>query len=388
MKKLNTLHGLFAASLLLAGTASAQIVEDFESGNPDSWQIDFNGTINGFPISAITGTVGGGGNPGNAIGFNAVSEQIGPWFFNSPASSNFSGDLRAKGVTGIACDMNFTTVASLPFGSVFVAMIADDNGTPEVLDDLFCWYYDFSYAYNGFGPGQLPSGTWNHCTWNLDTSSTTLPAGWTINNIAGNFAGDPDTAWNALVTDVDYVAFANGAPWGGFNLDTVDIMFDNITLEGGTVATPYCFCDGSGVAAPCANPGAAGNGCANGSSASGANLSASGNASAGASTLVLSSTGSPAGQPGLFFQGDVQNNGGLGVLFGDGLRCAGGNVIRLEVAFADGSGNATSTIDIAAKGAVSGGQTRYYQYWSRDPAGSPCGALFNTTNGLSLTWNN
>jgi hypothetical protein len=213
MKKLNTLHGLFAASLLLAGTASAQIVEDFESGNPDSWQIDFNGTINGFPISAITGTVGGGGNPGNAIGFNAVSEQIGPWFFNSPASSNFSGDLRAKGVTGIACDMNFTTVASSPFGSVFVAMIADDNGTPEVLDDLFCWYYDFSYAYNGFGPGQLPSGTWNHCTWNLDTSSTTLPAGWTINNIAGNFAGDPDTAWNALVTDVDYVAFANGAPW-------------------------------------------------------------------------------------------------------------------------------------------------------------------------------
>ncbi len=30
--------------------------------------------------------------------------------------------------------MNYTTVASSPFGSVFVAMIADDNGTPEVLD--------------------------------------------------------------------------------------------------------------------------------------------------------------------------------------------------------------------------------------------------------------
>lgn len=377
-----------ATVALTASFASAQIVEDFESGNPDNWKIDFDGTVNGFPISSTPGTVGGGGNPGSAIGFTNLQAQIAGWFFNSQNSTDFSGDLRAKGVDGITVDMNFTPNQTSPFGSVLVVMIADDMGTPEVTDDLFCWYYDFAYAYNGFGPGQLPSGTWNHLTWSLDTSSPTLPAGWTLNTINNSFAGDVDAAWNALVQDVDYVAFSNGAPWGGVVLDNVDILFDNITLTGASNGIPYCFCDGSGAQAPCANGGAAGNGCANSQFSAGANLSSSGTASATSSSLVLSVSGVPANQPGLLFQGDVANNGGMGVPFGDGLRCAGGTVIRLETVFADASGNATSTIDIAAKGGVSAGDTRYYQHWYRDPSGSPCGSAFNTSNGLEMTWQN
>ncbi len=32
------------------------------------------------------------------------------------------------------------------------------------------------------------------------------------------------------------------------------------------------------------------------------------------------------------------------------------------------------------------GDIGLYQYWYRNPAGSPCGAGFNLTNGLEITW--
>ncbi|MCB9914903.1 MAG: hypothetical protein H6828_07100 [Planctomycetes bacterium] len=144
----------------------------------------------------------------------------------------------------------------------------------------------------------------------------------------------------------------------------------------------YCWCDGSGAAAPCGNSGAPGHGCANGSSAAGARLESSGSASVGASTLVLAASNVPTGQPGLYFQGDNKVNGGAGTMFGDGLRCAGANVQRLQVTVA----GAPTTVDIAAKGSVAAGQTHYYQLWYRDSAGSPCGGLFNLSNGLEITW--
>ncbi|MCB9913989.1 MAG: hypothetical protein H6828_02430 [Planctomycetes bacterium] len=356
----------FASLLLLAGAAQAQIVEDFETGNPDSWQIDFNGTFNGFPITATTGTVVPG-NPGNGLFFANVTEQIGPWFLNSPSSAAFSGDLRAKGVDGITCDMMFNPTASSPFGSVFVAMIGSDMGTPEITDDVLCWKYDFAYAYLGFGPGQLPANAWNHCTWALDTQSATLPAGWTLNTINNSFIGDLDAAWNVLVQNVSYVAFANGAPWGGNNFGAADYTFDNITLTGATVGTPFCFCDGSGTTSPCGNPGAAGNGCANGSNANGANLAVSGSSSIAQGNLVLNVTGATPGQPGLFFQGVNAVNAGLGNTFGDGLRCAGGSVVRLQIASANGSGAVNSTVNVSAIGGVAAGDTRYYQFWPPPP---------------------
>jgi hypothetical protein len=152
------------------------------------------------------------------------------------------------------------------------------------------------------------------------------------------------------------------------------------------VGIAYCFCDGSGTSSPCGNPGAAANGCANSSGASGANLSALGDPRVSASSLTLRGAGTPANQPGLFFQGEVRTNGGLGAMFGDGLRCTGGNVVRLEVVAPDANGDSTSSVDLALEGSVNGGETLYYQLWYRDPFGSPCGAFFNTTNALEVTW--
>ena len=80
-------------------------------------------------------------------------------------------------------------------------------------------------------------------------------------------------------------------------------------------------------------------------------------------------------------------NNGDGILFGDGLRCAGGGVVRLQVRFSDSTGSSSTTVDIATKGGVAAGDVKRYQIWYRDPVTSPCGALFNLSNGLELTFN-
>ncbi len=149
----------------------------------------------------------------------------------------------------------------------------------------------------------------------------------------------------------------------------------------------FCFCDGLNT--PCANPGATGNGCQNSASSGGANLSGSGVAALGADTVLLSATGLIPNQPGLYFQGVNAINSGQGVLFGDGLRCAGGSLVRLGVAMANSSGVSSTggfSAPISVMGGVSAGDTRHYQLWYRDPVGTLCGSGFNLSNGYLINW--
>ena len=161
--------------------------------------------------------------------------------------------------------------------------------------------------------------------------------------------------------------------------------FENL-LAPPTVGTPYCFGDGSGSPCPCFNEANAGEGCGN-DTGNGAILSASGSASIAANDLVLSATNLTSG-PGLFFQGNNAVNSGNGNGFGDGLRCAGFNVVRLEVQFANAANGFTadSTISISSRGGMSVGDTKRYQFWYRDANGSPCNSGFNLTNGYEITW--
>ena len=147
----------------------------------------------------------------------------------------------------------------------------------------------------------------------------------------------------------------------------------------------YCFGDGTGAACPCGNTGGLGEGCAN-STGSGAILNASGSTSVAQDNVVLSGQQLAASQPGLYFQGDNAINGGLGNAFGDGLRCAGGAVVRLEVVTASLAGTSSTSVPIAATGGVLAGQTKRYQLWYRDPIGTPCGSGFNFTNGYEIVW--
>lgn len=91
-------------------------------------------------------------------------------------------------------------------------------------------------------------------------------------------------------------------------------------------------------------------------------------------------------QPGLFVQGNEAVNGGAGIAFGDGLRCAGGSIVRLEVVHASATGEAGTAVPLAQAGGASPGDLRRCQWWYRDPLGSRCGSLFNLSNGLEIAW--
>lgn len=184
------------------------------------------------------------------------------------------------------------------------------------------------------------------------------------------FFGFTDNVFNEV--QIDFI--------GDFNVDTFAIK--DLVLGG----VSFCSGDGSGTTCPCGLTGAADHGCSNSASANGAQLTGSGSAVVGADTLVLTVTGLPPGQPGLFFQGDTQISGGAGVTFGGGLRCAGGTVFRLGVSTSDAGGNASSTGSLSELGQISPGDVPNYQFWYRDPPGSCSPGSFNLTNGYTVQW--
>jgi hypothetical protein len=184
----------------------------------------------------------------------------------------------------------------------------------------------------------------------------------------------------------DYVELTAAGSWNDMPLNGNNLIFGYyVEYEGSAPTTSFCTGEGTGTLCPCGNNGNTGEGCANGSG-SGGLLASSGSTSLSAADLILEGSQLISSQPGLYFQGNNAINGGLGVVFGDGLRCAGGGVIRLQVRFADSSGGSQTSIDLGAAGGVSAGDLKRYQIWYRDPAGSPCGALFNLTNGLEIAF--
>jgi hypothetical protein len=78
----------------------------------------------------------------------------------------------------------------------------------------------------------------------------------------------------------------------------------------------------------------------------------------------------------------------LGSVFGDGLRCAGGVVIRLgtKTNVAGTSSYPSGSQPISIKGANAAGNVRMYQCWYRNAAAFCTPSTFNLTNGLQATW--
>jgi hypothetical protein len=175
-----------------------------------------------------------------------------------------------------------------------------------------------------------------------------------------HFRRDEDGAdsWRELARFTD----AGGTPGDDFGrcaaLDGDTALFgsprdDDLAVDAGSAyvfsvgspGTPYCSGDGSGTPCPCGNPGAGGNGCANGDFPAGCRLSTLGNAGVALDTLRLISTDSTPGQPGIFFQGDAPIAGGSGLPYGDGLRCAGGSLVRLQAVHSDALGRACTSVE-------------------------------------------
>ena len=165
----------------------------------------------------------------------------------------------------------------------------------------------------------------------------------------------------------------------------------NLAEWHGCETTLYCFGDGTGTACPCGNNSPAGNheGCLN-SLGIGGKISAVGEASVAHDSLVLLGT-QMTNAPALYFEGTMQLNGGAGAMFGDGLRCVGGTIVRLGIeANSSGSSHYPSAGDasVSVRGLVPpAGGTFTYQCWYRNADPAFCtAATFNLTNGVQVAW--
>jgi len=194
----------------------------------------------------------------------------------------------------------------------------------------------------------------------------------------GVFGGNNYTA--ARIDAMDLYPDAPSFP------NTTPVYYDDFGINPAgpqPVGTAGCFGDGSGTACPCGNTGGAGEGCQN-SSLSGSTLSAVGSGNANDDDLTFSGANLLPGQPALLFNGDNAINGGNGIVFGDGLRCVGQNVVRLGVRVPDVNGDASWGPQHPNKN-WNNGDTKHFQTWYRDPAG-PCGTGFNLGNRVSITF--
>ncbi len=219
-----------------------------------------------------------------------------------------------------------------------------------------------------FNPGQEDcdrDGTGDACAGRDDCNGNGIPD-----------SCEPDCNDNGVPDDCD---IADGT--------SMDLNLNGIPDEcEGIGGTPFCFGDGTGNGCPCANFGGSGEGCAN-STGSGAQLYNIGGTSVSADDAHLVAIQVPANEFGIMFMGPNQVNGGLGIAFGDGHRCVGGHVRRFPIQDSGPGGAMVLVNPVAQTGAViTPGSTFHFQAWHRDTPISPCGTLFNLSNGFSVTF--
>ena len=196
-----------------------------------------------------------------------------------------------------------------------------------------------------------------------DTSST----------LVGPIAADMDSDG-----DVDLLVSENGPAFGVRRYRAC-----------ATAGEPVCLGDGALTPCPCGNNSAPGAqaGCLNSVGTAGT-LRSAGIARLANDTLLLSGSGMPNSTV-LYFQGTSVTGGGSGIALGDGLRCAGGSLIRLGVRTNVGGASVfpgPASPSLSALGLVSTPGERIYQAWYRDNTSFCTAQAYNVTNGLRILW--
>jgi Tol biopolymer transport system component len=169
---------------------------------------------------------------------------------------------------------------------------------------------------------------------------------------------------------------------------------------GGPAFTSLCEPGSHGVTAcPCSNPpGGTDRGCDNSAVTGGAALSASGGTFLSSDSLEFRTQGETPAALSILMQGNAVIP--AGVVYGQGVRCVGGSVLRrLFVKRASGgsittpdfeAGDTTISASSAAKGdLIQPGESRGYLVIYRDPVvlgGCPAAATFNATQTGQITW--
>ncbi len=204
----------------------------------------------------------------------------------------------------------------------------------------------------------------------------------------GGFQANGASNGGVLSGDGSFFAFESGAS----NLVAFDANgFADAFVSDRTIFpfALYCSGDGTATACPCGNASAYGSdaGCLN-SGGVGGRLRASGSVSVSNDTVVLAGSDMRNG-PCLYIQGSAAFNSGFGAVFGDGLRCAAGAVIRLGI-LVNVAGNSQypgpSDQPVSIKGACAPGDVRTYQIWYRDAQPFCAPETYNLTNGVAFAW--
>ena len=266
--------------------------------------------------------------------------------------------------------------------------------------------YEIQFLAISGGTGTVPTAPWsqniNQSTYNsanaqtIDSTSTEglggiVVAATVIYDVDGD--GDYDRqSFDPLSLDQDYVSLLyvssaedcneNGIP------DDLDIADGTSTDSDGNgvpddcnVGSTFCFGDGTDVVCPCGNFGGPGEGCQN-STGGGAFMTSGGSASVSADDLTFNGAGLPPAKPTLLFTGNLSTTAFLG----DGVRCVGGQIKRYPVVISSATGTGNWGPGLQSVGLYNSGDTNYFQMWYRDPMGGPCGAGFNLSAGMTITF--
>ncbi len=210
---------LLAALVLLSAPAAAQLPfnEGFDGGsNTGGWTL---GPPPSFPSS--------GGNP--SFFHSTLVDTFAPQPQTSGAPSVFTGDWRAKGVRSIGIDLRTLSI-QFPFDRELTLMLTDDGGTPSTADDWIIYF---------LGTERVPQVAegWKKFDFAVDASKTAMPAGWTV---LEPFGGDPNTAWNEVMTNVSEVRYFYGDPTFFFIFDQWGLGLDNARISNVVPTTTYC----------------------------------------------------------------------------------------------------------------------------------------------------
>ncbi len=159
----------------------------------------------------------------------------------------------------------------------------------------------------------------------------------------------------------------------------------------GSPGTPYCFGDGLDpnvtTPCPCSNPGASGHGCRNSFNTAGAMLTATGETNP--DSVVLHTSGMPDTATSLYLKGNT--NVASGIVFGDGVRCIEGTLIRMGIKLnVNGASQfpepGNPSISIRGATPPGSGLIGYYQTYYRNAANYCTPATFNISNAVSILW--
>jgi hypothetical protein len=205
----------------------------------------------------------------------------------------------------------------------------------------------------------------------------------------GNFAPYAGLQRSAALAWTDYAD-------GQTDLFLTDIL--GATTSWSLVPNVESLCDrGSSATTPCpCGPGATDTdtmgGCPNSASATGAAMNATGDPRIFTDTLSFTLTGLPATTSCLFFMGTSVPSSGSGLngtVFGDGVRCVSGSVIRLGTGTASAgtlSFPPAGSARISTRGGITSASTRVFQAWYRNSASFCTPSTFNLSNALRIHW--